>query len=140
MTNRIFTKFIARVTVEGVASSDAQIFQPLALLEHSLRLALLSSTPEMVAEMVSKTTKSMVHSLSCKRRQGGEVVHLTDEDPEGYNGLYQIADGRGKPMICLVCGNPACTEWPTLIKLTKDGSLTEEYAYHVSECQMNDKP
>ncbi|MEB0001182.1 hypothetical protein QN367_19170, partial [Cryobacterium sp. RTS3] len=68
----------------------------------------------------------------------GDLVRLEDEDPDGYNGVYQISVGRGEPTDCVSCGNPLCKEWPTLFELTLKGTQTGEFAYHVSECQMLD--
>lgn len=134
-----FTKFTAQVSVEGEYPSYAQIFKPMSLLEHALRLSLLSESPEDVANVVTTTTALMLHSLGCKRRQIGDQVRLSDDDKDGYNGLYQISADRGEPTECMRCGNPECAEWPTLDELSSEGVPTGEYAYHVSECQMSDR-
>lgn len=138
MSDEIFTKFEARVTVEGPFSSDGTIYDPKSLLEVALQHALVSMPAEAVSKLVADVTTSMLHSLSCKRRRNGEVVRLEDQDPDGYNGLYLIAAGRGDPTDCVLCGNRLCNEWPTLLELSPAGVQTGDYAYHVSECQMLD--
>lgn len=138
MSDFNFKKFKAEVVVEGPYSSAAQVFTPESLLELALQHALFSMPAEAVADLVRKTTARMLHSLSCKRRRDGEVVRLEDQDPDGYNGLYLIAAGRGDPTDCDRCGNHLCNEWPTLLELSPAGVLTGDYAYHVSECQMLD--
>jgi len=138
MSDSSFTKFEANVVVEGPYTSDAKVFTPALLLELALQHALFSMPAEAVADLVSETTARMLHSLSCKRRNPGQLVHLKDDDPDGYNGVYQIAVGRGEPTDCVYCGNPLCNEWPTLVELTPEGTQTGDYAYHVSECRMLD--
>lgn len=138
MSDSIFTKFEAKVVVEGPYTSAAQVFTPALLLELALQHALFSMPAEAVADLVGKTTARMLHSLSCKRRNVGQLVRLEDDDPDGYNGVYQIAVGRGEPTDCVYCGNPLCNEWPTLVELTPEGTQTGDYAYHVSECRMLD--
>ncbi|WP_122242141.1 hypothetical protein, partial [Pseudomonas syringae] len=138
MSDSSFTRFDAKVVVEGPYTSAAQVFTPAALLELALQHALFSMPAEAVADLVRNTTARMLHSLSCKRREAGELVRLQDEDPDGYNGVYQIAVGRGEPAECDSCGNPLCAEWPTLYELTPEGTQTGDFAYHVSECQMLD--
>ncbi|TPG88087.1 hypothetical protein EAH72_33725 [Pseudomonas caspiana] len=138
MSDEIYTKFEARLTVEGPFSSVATIYDPKSLLEVALQHALVSMPAEVVAKLVEQTTACMLHSLSCKRRRAGELVRLEDQDPDGHNGLYQIAVGRGDPNDCVRCGNHLCNEWPTLLELSSTGAQTGDYAYHVSECQMLD--
>ncbi|CAD0264266.1 conserved hypothetical protein [Pseudomonas veronii] len=138
MSDSRFTRFDAKVVVEGPYTSAAQVCTPASLLELALQHALFSMSAEAVADLVRNTTARMLHSLSCKRRQAGELVRLEDDDPDGYNGVYQIAVGRGEPTGCVSCGNPLCIEWPTLVELTPEGTGTGDYAYHVSECQMLD--
>ncbi|MFL1480986.1 MULTISPECIES: hypothetical protein [Pseudomonas] len=138
MNDSSYTRFDAKVVVEGPYTSAAQVFAPAALLELALQHALFSMPADAVADLVNKTTVLMLHSLSCKRRNAGELVRLEDEDPDGYNGVYQIAVGRGEPEDCVICGNPLCNEWPTLVELTPEGTKTGDFAYHVSECRMLD--
>lgn len=133
-----YKKFEAKVVVDGPYSSSSQVFNPASLLELALRHALFSMPAESVADLVRETTARMLHSLSCKRRKAGELVLLVDDDPDGHNGIYQIAVGRGEPTDCVSCGNPMCNEWPTLVELTPEGAPTSDHAYHVSECQMLD--
>ncbi|MBF9243206.1 hypothetical protein I4I80_02790 [Pseudomonas syringae pv. tomato] len=135
MNNPFFTKFEARVTVEGAFSSDAKVFNPKSLLELALQYALVNMSPDEVSNLVGDVSKKMLHSLSCKRRREGDIVRV---DPEGDTGLYLISTGRGDPDECTSCGNPLCKEWPTLVELSPDGAATGEFAYHVSECQMLD--
>jgi hypothetical protein len=138
MNDSSYTKFEAKVVVEGPYSSAAQVFTPASLLELALQHALFSMPADAVADLVRNTTARMLHSLSCKRRKAGELVRLVDDDPDGYNGVYQIAVGRGEPTDCISCGNPLCNEWPTLVELTPEGTPTGDFAYHVSECRMLD--
>ena len=138
MSDSSYTKFEAKVVVEGPYTSAAQVFNPASLLELALQHALFSMPAETVADLVRNTTSRMLHSLSCKRRKAGDLVRLEDEDPDGYNGVYQIAVGRGEPTDCVSCGNHLCNEWPTLVELTPEGTQTGAFAYHVSECQMLD--
>ena len=138
MSDSKYTKFEAKVVVEGPYPSTAHVFNPASLLELALQHALFSMPPEVAAELVNKTTARMLHSLSCKRRKPGDRVFLVDDDPDGYNGVYQIAVGPGEPPDCVSCGNPQCNEWPTLVELTPEGKQTGDFAYHVSECQMLD--
>ncbi|MDU8350381.1 hypothetical protein RYA05_00565 [Pseudomonas syringae pv. actinidiae] len=138
MNNPIYTRFDAKVVVEGSYSSTAQAFNPSALLELALQHALFSMPAGAVSDLVRKTTASMLHSLSCKRRGVGELVRLVDDDPDGYNGVYQIAAECGESNDCIICGNPLCKEWPTLFELTPEGERSGDFAYHVSECQMLD--
>lgn len=130
--------FEAKVVVDGPYSSSSQVFDPASLLEVALRHALFSMPAESVADLVRETTARMLHSLSCKRRKAGDLVLLVDDDPDGHNGIYQIAVGRGEPTDCVYCGNPMCNEWPTLVELTPEGAPTSDFAYHVSECRMLD--
>lgn len=138
MSDSSYTKFEAKVDVEGPYTSTAQVFTPASLLELALQHALFSMSAEMVADLVRNTTARMLHSLSCKRRKAGELVRLVGDDPDGYNGVYQIAVGLGEPTDCVSCGNPLCNEWPTFVELTPEGTETGDIAYHVSECQMLD--
>ena len=139
MNEVVYSKFEAKVCVEGHFSSETTVYNPMHLLQVALQHALLCAPAEAVTKLVEETASSILHSLSCKRRQTGEVVRLLDDnEPDGYNGLYQIDVGRGEPTDCMRCGNPACNEWPTLLELSPDGGYTGEYAYHVSECQMGD--
>jgi hypothetical protein len=133
-----YTRFVASVVAEGPYSSEAQVFTPASLLELALGHALFSMPAEVVADQVRNTTARMLHSLSCKRREPGELVRLEDENPDGYNGVYKIAVGRGEPTDCVSCGNPLCIEWPTLVEVSPDGKQTGDFAYHISECQMLD--
>lgn len=135
MHNQVFTKFEARVTVEGAFQSDARIFDPKSLLELALQYALVSMSVDDVSKLVGDVSKRMSHSLSCKRRRAGEVVRV---DQEGDTGLYLISTDRGEPEECTCCGNPLCQEWPTLLELSPEGAATGDFAYHVSECQMQD--
>lgn len=138
MSDSSYTRFEAKVVVEGLYRSAAQVFTPESLLELALQHALFSMPAEVVADLVRNTTARMLDSLSCKRREAGELVRLEDEDPDGYNGAYQIAVGREEPAECDSCGNPLCIEWPTLYELTPEGVQTGDFAYRVSECQMRD--
>ncbi|MBJ2286656.1 MULTISPECIES: hypothetical protein [Pseudomonas] len=135
MNNQIFTKFEGRVIAEGAFSSDTKIFNPKSLLELALQYALVSMLPDEVSKLVADVSERMLHSLSCKRRREDEVVRV---DQEGDTGLYLISTGRGGPEECVSCGNPLCKEWPTLVELSAEGAATGEFAYHVSECQMQD--
>mgnify|MGYP001761616337 CR=1 FL=1 len=137
MNDSNYTKFEAKLVVEGPYSSVAQAFNPLSLLELALQHALFSMPAGAVSDLVRKTTASMLHSLSCKRREIGELVRLVDDEPDGYNGVYQITAG-GEPADCIICGNPLCKEWPTLIEFTSGELQSGDFAYHVSECQMLD--
>lgn len=138
MGDSIYTRFEARVVVEGPYSSTAQAFNPASLLEVALRHALFSMPAEEVADLVRKSTTRMLHSMSCKRREAGDLVRLVDDDPDGYTGLYQIEVDRGEPTDCLICDNPLCREWPTLSEFVDEGASKGDFAYHVSECQMLD--
>jgi hypothetical protein len=133
-----FSKFEARVLVEGPFTSNTPVLTPASLLELALQHALLSMPSQRVADLVSQTTSRMLHSLSCTRRVAGETVRLVDEDPDGHNGEFQIAIGRGEPEECQCCGNQMCQEWPTLFELDANGAPTGDFAYHISECQMQD--
>ncbi|WP_192485794.1 hypothetical protein [Pseudomonas savastanoi] len=134
----LYTRFEARVLVEGEYASTTQVFTPASLLEVALQHALVNMKPEAVADLVKNTTGRMLQSLSCKRRKCGDKVRLTDEDPDGYNGIYQIAIDRNEPTDCCACGSPLCSEWPTLHEIAPNGALTGSCAYHISECQMHD--
>lgn len=136
MNSEIYTKFEARVTVEGPFSSDATIYGPESLLELALQHALVSMPAEAVTKLVGDVTTRMLQSLSCKRRKAGEVVRVEVDLLGGYNGLYQIAVDRGDPTDCVRCGNLLCNEWPTLVELSSEGAPTGNFGYHVSECQM----
>lgn len=138
MSDSSYTKFEAKVVVEGPYASIAQAFTPASLLELALQYSLFSMPAESVADLVQNTSARMLHSLSCKRRKAGDLVRLEDDDPDGYNGIYQIAVGRGEPTDCISCGNPLCNEWPTLVDLKQEGTQIGDFAYHVSECQMLD--
>lgn len=140
MTDRAFTKFEARVLVEGPFSSDCTAYDAAALLKLALQHALVSLSAEKVAELVNDVTAKMLHSLACSRREAGDVVCLKDSDPDGYNGFYQLAVGRGEPTDCMVCESGLCQEWPTLHELSESGEQTGNYAYHISECGMLDVP
>lgn len=135
MSDKVFTKFAAHVHFEGAYASDADVFQPMALLEYALQLALFSQAADEVAQLIAKTTEQMLQSLSCRRRKMGDVVCVADD---GETGVYQIV-GRDEPDSCTRCGNPACREWPTLVELAPDGLPNNTYEYHVSECRMRDR-
>lgn len=140
MTDRAFTKFEARVLVEGPFSSDCTVRDAASLLKLALQHALVAMPAETVSELANDVTARMLHSLACSRRNAGDVVCLEDPDPDGYNGFYQLAVGRGVPTDCMVCESGLCQEWPTLHELSESGEQTGNYAYHVSECRMIDVP
>ncbi|MDP5168545.1 hypothetical protein [Pseudomonas syringae] len=133
-----YTRFDATTVVCGPFRSTTHVTTPAALLVVALQHALFTMDADKVNEIVRLTTEKLLKSLGCKRRSPGEVVRLEDHDSDGYNGLYQIALGRGEPSDCVLCGNPRCKEWPTLFEVDVSLSQTGEFAYHVSECQMLD--
>ncbi|GAB0079367.1 hypothetical protein TOC8171_47730 [Pseudomonas syringae] len=57
MNNPFFTKFEARVTVEGAFSSDAKVFNPKSLLELALQYALVNMSPDEVSNLVGDVSK-----------------------------------------------------------------------------------
>ena len=66
------------------------------------------------------------------RRRGEIVVKLASAGFAADEFLAIILDD-GEPDDCFpACGNPGCTEWPTLRELSR----ARRYAYHVSECEM----
>ncbi|MFJ3463541.1 hypothetical protein [Achromobacter spanius] len=133
-----YLEFQAEIKVEGEFPSTEVVRNPVDLLEAALRHALLTCTPEIVAKVVDETTAVMLHSISSKRRSAGDLVRVNDDDPERYNGNYQIAPGADTSTSCVRCGNSACREWPSLLELSAENSATGEFAYHVSECMMED--
>lgn len=116
---------------------QAHVLDELGALTLALQAALTQLPADQVQAHVQRETTSMLHSLGKPRRAVGQVVVL--QEAAGFGG----APGRwrilpGEPSSCPLCGNPSCQEWPTLARVAPDGQLTDELAYHVSECEMSD--
>lgn len=77
-----------------------------------------------------------------KRRQLGDIVKKKAN--AGFVGEELIIrlvhfDLAYPPTdYCMLdCGDPECREWPNT-QVVVDGRDTEDYCYHVSECEMED--
>jgi hypothetical protein len=79
-----------------------------------------------------------------KRRQLGEVV--IKKAGAGFTGERLVIklvnldpDDRYPPYEdhCFVCDDKGCREWANC-EVMVDGKPTDQYVYHVSECEMED--
>jgi len=76
-----------------------------------------------------------------KRRQLGDIVKK--RAGAGYVGeslvIKLVHFDLDYPATdpCFLCDDSACKEWPNVLVMV-DGKETEDYCYHVSECEMED--
>ncbi len=130
-----FYAFFNMPTPNG--GSQAHCLDELGALTLALQAALVQCPAEQVQALLQREMASMLRSLSKVRRAPGQAVQLEEEAGFGATpGRWHILPGE--PSSCPLCGNPACQEWPTLARVAEDGSVTDELAYHVSECEMSD--
>lgn len=75
-----------------------------------------------------------------RRRNVGEWVWLKPNS--GFVGNSHILRAiifNGEPEPCMICNDPECQEWPTLLT-ERDERGAKHMLCHVSECQMLDEP
>lgn len=64
------------------------------------------------------------------------VLHIpTISDFKKHGFAY--SDEKEDHENCFLCDDPDCVEYANLL-IVKDGQVSDEWIYHVSECQMED--
>jgi hypothetical protein len=113
-------------------------FDELGGLELALLAALNKEAAVDIDARIAKVTAHFLKSREKPRRAAGAVVRL--KGPAGIggtDGLFQLLPVEDDIRWgCPLCGNFDCVEWPTLVKLDASGAPTDEFAHHVSECEM----
>ncbi|MBC8740400.1 hypothetical protein F6X40_27465 [Paraburkholderia sp. UCT31] len=111
------------------------------LLESALQFAMREHGADAVRALVSPVIERYAAAEKKPRRQRGDLVKLDGTSGFGaeQDAVYRIA-GRNEPDPCILCEVPGCQEWPTLERVDDAGNPAGEFAYHASECRMDDGP